>query len=65
MLAGVVEDLALAGAFAAPSWTAGHALPSFWFVGSTPSLRAYAFARSPFSLQVRGVFVDPDDLEYV
>ena len=37
MLAGVVEDLALAG----------------------------AFARSPFSLQVRGVFVDPDDLEYV
>jgi transcriptional regulator with XRE-family HTH domain len=65
MLAGSVEDLALRGEFPVPPWTRGHALPQFWFVGSAPSLQAYAFARSPFSLQVRGVMVDPADLESV
>ena len=65
MLAGSVEDLALRSGFDPPGWCAGHALPSFWFVGSTPSLHAYAFARSPFPLQVRGVMVDPADLEAV
>jgi len=65
MLAGSVEDLAFGGGFDPPAWCAGHALPTFWFVGSTPSRRAYAFARSPFPLQVRGVMVDPADLEAV
>lgn len=65
MIAGSVEDLALRGGFEAPGWCAGHALPRFWFVGSTPSLHAYAFARSPFPLHVRGVMVDPADLEPV
>jgi len=65
MLAGNTEDLAFRDGFPAPDWSQGHALPQFWFVGSTPSLAAYAFARSPFSLQVRGVMVDPADLEAV
>lgn len=65
MLAGSVEDLALRQGFAPPPWCAGHALPTFWFVGSAPSLHAYAFARSPFPLHVRGVMVDPGDLEAV
>ena len=65
MLAGSVEDLALRGGFDPPRWCAGHALPKFWFVGSTPSLHAYAFARSPLPFQVRGVMVDPADLEAV
>jgi hypothetical protein len=65
MLAANVEDLALRGGFAVPAWTAGHALATFWFVGSSPSLQAYAFARTPLSLQVRGVMVDPGDLEAV
>jgi len=65
MLAGSVEELAMRNAWEVPEWTRGHALPTFWFVGSSPSLRAYAFARSPFPLQVRGVMVDPADLESV
>lgn len=63
MVAGSTEDLALRTGFPAPDWTPGHALPEFWFVGRAPSLEAYAFARSPFSLQIRGVLVDPGDLE--
>ncbi len=62
LLAGVVEDLALTAAEQPPAWTGGHALPEFWFVSDLPSLRAYAFARTPMSLQVRGVLLDPDDL---
>lgn len=65
MLAANVEDLALGRGITPPAWTAGHALPTFWFVGSSPSLRAFAFARSPMSMQVRGVMVDPTDLEAV
>jgi transcriptional regulator with XRE-family HTH domain len=65
MLAGNVEDLALRDELSVPVWTRGGSLPQFWFVGSMPSLRAYAFAHSPFSLQVRGVMVDPADLESV
>lgn len=65
MLAASVEDLALRDGLEAPPWTRGHALPTFWFVGSSPGLRAYAFARSPLSMQVRGVIVDPADLEAV
>jgi transcriptional regulator with XRE-family HTH domain len=65
LLAGAVEDLALRDGFDPPHWTAGHALPTFWWVGSAPSLRAHAFARTPMSMQVRGVMVDPADLESV
>lgn len=65
MLAGVVEDWALAHGMPAPEWSRGRALPTFWFVGSSSSLRAYAFAHSPMSLQVRGVLVDPADLDAV
>ncbi len=65
MLAGVVEEVALDRGLRVPGWTRGHALPRFWFVGSSPGLQAYAFAHSPMSLQVRGVLVDPSDLQAV
>ncbi|MBV9097389.1 MAG: helix-turn-helix transcriptional regulator [Frankiaceae bacterium] len=65
MLAGVVEDWALTHGMRPPAWSRGHSLPRFWFVGESPSLQAYAFAHSPMSLQVRGVLVDPGDLEAV
>lgn len=65
MLAGNTEDLAMAMGMQAPGWTRGHALPEFWFVGSMPALAAYAFGYSPFSMQIRGVMVDPSDLESV
>ena len=64
-LAGVVEDLALRGQWPPPAWSAGHGLNEFWFVGGESNLQAYAFARSPISLHIRGVVVDPDDLESV
>ena len=65
LLAGVVEELALTRDYPVPAWTRGKALPRFWFVGDVPTLRAYAFSHSPFSLQIRGVLVDPADLEAV
>lgn len=65
MLAGVVEDYALTHGLPVPAWTRGKALPTFWFVSGISTLRAYAFAHSPFSLQIRGVLVDPADLESV
>jgi transcriptional regulator with XRE-family HTH domain len=65
MLAANAENLALRDDRPAPEWSRGHALPTFWFVGSGPALRAYAFARTPISMQVRGVIVDPADLEAV
>jgi transcriptional regulator with XRE-family HTH domain len=65
MLAANAENLALESGLPVPPWTAGHALPTFWFVGSTPSLHAYAFSRTPISMQVRGVMVDPADLDAV
>lgn len=65
MLAGAVEDWALGHDVKPPAWSRGHALPTFWFVGESPGLQAYAFAHSPISLQVRGVLVDPADLEAV
>ena len=65
MLAANAENLCLAAGRPAPTWSVGHALPTFWFVGSSPGLRAYAFAHTPISMQVRGVIVDPADLEAV
>ena len=65
MLAANVEDLALMMGVEPPAWSKGHALPEFWFVGSMPELHAYAFAYSPFPMQVRGVMIDPAGLESV
>ena len=65
LLAGAVEDMAMRSDLSVPDWTRGKALPEFWFVSDRPALRAYAFAHSPFSLQVRGVMIDPTDLESV
>ena len=65
LLAGAVEDLALRAGDVPPAWTRGHALSTFWFVGDMPSMRAYAFAHTPLSMQVRGVMIDPADLEAV
>jgi transcriptional regulator with XRE-family HTH domain len=62
MLAAAVEHTFLTWGEPAPAWTAGHALPTFWFVGSTPGLHAFAFAHAPMSMQVRGIMVDPADL---
>lgn len=65
MLAASVEDLRLRRGIDPPVWTRGHALRAFWFVGSSRSLDAHAFAHTPISMQVRGVMVDPADLEAV
>lgn len=65
MLAASAEDIALRDGVQVPDWTRGHALPTFWFVGSGRAVQACAFARSPMSKQVRGVMVDPADLEAV
>jgi hypothetical protein len=65
LLAGVVEHWALTHDWEPPRWTRGKTLPTFWFVGSSPNLQAYAFGHSPMSLQVRGVLLDPADLEAV
>lgn len=65
MLAGNAEDIALKWRMDPPAWTRGHALPQFWFVGSMPEFQAYSFAYSPMSMQVRGVMVDPADLESI
>jgi transcriptional regulator with XRE-family HTH domain len=63
MLAGVTEHLALQDGREPPAWTQGPRLAGAWYVGSMPSLRTYTLARSPFSLQIRGVMLDPADLE--
>ncbi|MGH3494521.1 MAG: hypothetical protein ACRDQ1_14980, partial [Sciscionella sp.] len=65
MLAGAVDDLAIRDGVPAPAWSQGKALDRFWFVTDEPALRAYVFAYSPIALQVRGVMVDPADLEAV
>lgn len=65
LLAGVVEDHALRQDLDVPTWARNGRLPTFWFVGSTRGLDAYAFARSPISLQARGILLDPADLEAV
>lgn len=65
MLAANAEDLAMTAGVEAPKWTRGHVLPQFWFVGSMPELQAYAFGYSPFSMHIRGIIVDPSDLESV
>lgn len=62
LLAAAVEDYFVTRNEPAPAWTAGHALPTFWFVGSSPGLQAFAFAHTPMSMQVRGIMVDPADL---
>ncbi|MHB1534470.1 MAG: helix-turn-helix domain-containing protein [Acidimicrobiales bacterium] len=62
LLAGAVEDLALQRGVPVPDWTAGNALPSFWFVSDSRDFDAYALAHSPVSLKVRGVMLDPSDL---
>lgn len=65
LLAGVVEADHLRRGVPAPAWTRGHALRSFWFVPDNPTLHAYAFAHSPIPMQVRGIMIDPADLEAV
>jgi len=62
LLAGVVENLFLAQDEPPPPWVNKGSLRTFWFVTPSPALDAYVFARSPLSLQVRGVMVDPADL---
>lgn len=65
LLAGSTEDLAIRSQRQVPEWTVGHALPTFWFVGSNRSFDAYALAHSPASLKVRGVMIDAAELESV
>lgn len=65
LIAGSTEDTALKLNRRAPSWTVGHGLRTFWFVGSNEAFDAYALAHSPPSLKVRGVMIDPADLESV
>lgn len=65
LLDGAVEDLALEANLPIPAWTRRGALPTFWFLSPAPGLDAYVFARTPLSLQVRGVMVDRAELEAV
>ena len=65
LLAGSTENLALQMKTSVPKWTRGHALPTLWFVGESRFFDAYALAHSPASLKIRGVLVDPSDLESV
>lgn len=65
MLAGCVEMIHLRNQWPAPAWTPGHALDYFWWVNPGPAMQAYVFARSPMSLHLRGVLIDPADLESV
>ncbi len=65
LLAGSTEDLALRQKQPVPGWTQGHALQTFWFVGDNRFFDAYNLAHSPASLKVRGVILDPSDLESV
>lgn len=65
MLAGVTEMDALRTGHPVPRWARGHALPHLWFVGSSPSLDAYAMAHTPPPLALRGVVIDEASLESV
>ncbi|MDQ2724959.1 MAG: helix-turn-helix domain-containing protein [Actinomycetota bacterium] len=65
LVAGSSEDLALRHGHPVPAWSAGHALTSLWFVSDNVDFDAYALAHSPVPLKVRGVLVDPADLESV
>jgi transcriptional regulator with XRE-family HTH domain len=65
LLAAVVEEDHLRAGETAPAWTHGHPLRTFWFVPGNPRLHAYAFAHSPMPMQVRGIMIDPGDLEAV
>ncbi len=65
LLAGSTEELALRRSAPVPGWTRGHALSTWWFVGERRVFDAYALAHSPTSLKVRGVMLDPADLESV
>jgi transcriptional regulator with XRE-family HTH domain len=65
LLAGSTENLALQMKTSVPKWTRGHALPTLWFVGESRFFDAYVLAHSPASLKIRGVMVDPSDLESV
>lgn len=65
LLAGSTEELALRRSAPVPAWTRGHALRTLWFVSGRRAFDAYALAHSPPSLKVRGVLIDPADLESV
>ena len=65
LIAGSAEQLTLQRAVPVPHWVAGHGLPTFWFVGANRAFDAYAVARSPASLKVRGVMLNPAHLESV
>lgn len=65
LLAGSTEQLFLRRAWQPPRWTVGVALPAFWFVSANRDFDAYALGHSPASLKVRGVMIDPADLESV
>ncbi len=65
LIAGSTEQLTLKRGVPVPHWVAGPGLPTFWFVGANPYFDAYALAHSPPSLKVRGVMLDPADLESV
>jgi DNA-binding XRE family transcriptional regulator len=65
LLAGSTEQLALRLAVDVPAWTSGHEVRPFWFVGPNRAFDAYCLAHSPASMKVRGVMIDPADLESV
>ena len=62
LLAGSTEELALSSRRDPPTWTAGHAIRPFWFVGTDEAFDAYALAHSPASLKIRGVILDAAEL---
>jgi len=65
LIAGSTEDLSFQYERSAPEWTVGHVLQTFWFIGSNRAYDTYALAHSPASLKIRGVMMDPSDLDSV
>jgi len=65
LVAANAENLSLRFDIDVPRWSRGHALPFLWFAGEREGMFAYALARTPASMQVRGVVIDAADLEAV
>jgi len=67
LLAALAEHLAATRGLACPSWThePGRFLDRFWFVSSTPGLRAIAISQTPIALKRRGILWPESSLRRV
>jgi hypothetical protein len=61
LVAAAASHVAVTRGEAAPSWTAGHALSSFWHP-SPPAFLAWSFAHAPGAFKCRGLLIEADSL---